>query len=437
MKQSLFSFAQKILKIELINGSLNIMIASNLSNAFAFFFNIFLTRKLTHADYGIYMSLISFIGLVTIPSQSITMLLVQYTTQFFSKKQTNKAARLYSISLRYLTFLSFIVFLLFLSFSKSFANFLHIQTLTFLWITGIVISLSFFSIVNNAFLQSLLKFNFMAWMGVAATLSRILVATVFLLLGFQVFGVLWGVLIGAVVQVCLSFYPLRFLFKSTYEKISLSKRDLLSYALSVSVIGFALTSFTSTDIILVKHYFNPTDAGLYSILSLIGRVIFYLTAPISTVLFPLIIKKFHQGSDFLKTFYLALSLVLLPSMLITGFYFLFPRFTLLIFLGGKSDAHLIPYVGLMGLYLSIFSLLNVTVTFSLSLKKIKIVYPLVVGAVAQIVAISLFHTNFFEVIFSSLLITSILLISFLLYYGKNYGSGKVQKTQVLLNNSTL
>jgi O-antigen/teichoic acid export membrane protein len=428
MRKKALDLGKRFFKTELVSGSFYIMVAGTAGSFLAFLFNIFLTRKLSYADYGIFTALISFLGLVTIPSQAISTSIIQYATQYFSRKEIKKAAFLYVSSLRYMSFFSIAIFFVFVFSSGILANFLHITTISYLWLIALLVAFGYFGVVNNAFLQSILKFKFLAVLGFFTNFLKIVIGIGLIMLGFSVFGALGSVIIAGLLTSLVSFYPLRFLFSSEKEKVVLSKKDVFSYALSVSIISLSLTSFTSTDIILVKHFFSPQQAGLYSGLSLIGRVIFYFTAPIATVLFPLIIKKYHEKSEFMKTFYLALILVLVPSLSITLFYTLFPKFTITLFLGGKGYLTLIPYLGLYGLYLSVFSILNITITFLLSLKKISVIFPMVAGSLLQILLINFFHTNFFQVILSSLSITSILLVSILLYYVKNYDYKKVSKT---------
>jgi len=411
------------------------MAAGTVGSFLAFLFNVFLTRKLSYADYGVFTSLISFFGLITIPAQAITTSIIQYATQYFSRNEINKATSLYHASLRTMFIISGIVFLIFILLSNMFANFFHITSLSYLWLTDLLIGLTYFGVVNNAFLQSLLKFKFLAGLAFTSNLVRLLLGLLLITLGFYLFGALSSVILATAITILVGFFPLRFLLHGVKEIALVSKRDVFQYSLSAAIISLSLTSFTSTDIILVKHFFNSYDAGLYSGLSLVGKVIFYFTAPISTVLFPLIVKKYHQKDNFLKTFYLALLLVFLPSLAITCFYTIFPQFTISFFLGGKGYLYLIPYVGWYGLYLTVFSLLNVTITFLLSLKRVSIIFPMMLGASLQIIFINLFHKNFFQVILISLIITSILLLGILLYYVKNYEKRNSHETTPSLFNN--
>src|SRR5205085_2537303 len=128
------------------------------------------------------------------------------------------------------------------------------------------------------------------------------------------------------------------------ERIKIPLREIMKYALPTSFTVLALSAFTSTDVLLVKHFFNAHDAGFYAGLSVVGKAIFYFTAPIPVVMFPLLIKRHTQGENYKNLFYLALLLVFLPSLAITGFYFLFPKLTLTIFLGGRDYLSIAPYV---------------------------------------------------------------------------------------------
>jgi O-antigen/teichoic acid export membrane protein len=215
----------------------------------------------------------------------------------------------------------------------------------------------------------------------------------------------------------IGFFPIKNIFgylKNNKEEIPL--KSIVFYAFPTIIAIFSLVSFTSTDVLLVKHFFNPQDAALYAGLSLIGKVIFYFTGMIPMVMFPLIVKRNTLGKRFDNLFYLSLLLVLIPSLLITGFYFAFPKLVISLFLGRSSYFALVPYLGLFGVYLTVFSLLNVFINFFLSLNKTKIAPLILLAAASQIIAITFFHSSLLQVIYSSLIVCSLLLIALLTYY---------------------
>src|SRR5260221_7547637 len=234
-------------------------------------------------------------------------------------------------------------------------------------------------------LQSLLKFGFYSFISFLSNITKVIFGILFVALGLKVFGVLFALILMGIIPFIVSFYPLRFLFHEKEVAVPLSKKHIAGYAILVTIATLALSSFISTDIILVKHFFSPAQAGLYAGLTLTGKAIFYLTGPIATVLFPVIIRRYHQGRDFSKTFFLALGLVGVPSLLITFFYYLFPEFTIRFFLGGRGFLHLSHLFWLYGLFLTEFTLLNICITFFFSLKQMAFIFPLLFGSLCQIV----------------------------------------------------
>jgi O-antigen/teichoic acid export membrane protein len=283
------------------------------------------------------------------------------------------------------------------------------------------VAVSYIQILNTGFLQGLMKFGFLSFAGVFSGIIKLIVGIVLVFLGFRAFSGLWAIVFMGLGSFIICFIPLKFIFsKKTSEEVYISSKEILQYALPVFITVLFMTSFTSTDVILVKHFFNPHEAGFYAGLSLIGKVIFYFTAPITAVMFPLLIRRHNIGKSFNKLFYLALLLVLIPSASITGFYFLFPKFVVNLFLGGRDYLEIAKFVGLFGVNLTIFSLLNVFVNFFLSLNKTKIALLIVIGALAQIILIYLFHADFYQIITVSILVSLTLLLVLCAYYVKTY-----------------
>jgi len=188
------------------------------------------------------------------------------------------------------------------------------------------------------------------------------------------------------------------------------------------------------DVILVKHFFEPHQAGLYGGLSLIGRVIFYFTNSIPLVMFPLVVKRKAKGENIASLFYLAMFLVTLPSVLITAFYYLLPELSINVFLG-KNYLSIIPYLGFFAVFMTIFSILNVCVNFFLSIGKTKVYIPIIATTIAQVVLIYIFHNSFFQIIGVSLAVSLLLLFYLLITFAKEYISIKIIKNYLTTSTS--
>lgn len=429
MNRKIFGLGKKFIEHELISGSMFVFLGVIVSSFFSFLLNLFLVRSFTASDYGVYASLLSLFTLASIPVQSLITVTVRFATEFFAKDKFEEAKNLYTRLLRFVFILALLIFFGFAIFSAFLKEFLHLDNTLYIIQVGLIVSLAYLSVVNIAFLQSLLKFPFISFSLIMGGVLRIIITILLVAIGLNVFGALWAIFLAFFVSFLISFVPLRFLIEKKRSKnIDFSLKNISKYALPASIAILSLNSFISTDVILVKHFFNAQDAGLYGGLSLVGKVIFYFTGPISSVMFPLLIKRHSTGQNFNSLFYLALCLVAIPSIFIVAFYYVFPLISINFFLGGHEYEKVSPYLGTYGLFTMVFSILNIFVNFFLSIRKTKIFFVVGLGALLQIFLISFFHNSFSQVINASLLSSSTILAVLFVIYIKEYGNFKKVKS---------
>lgn len=406
---------------ELISGSFYVFIGITASSFFAFLLNIYIARNLSYSDYGIFASIMSLITLLAIPSSSISAVIVRFATQFFSKNEEARAGAFYVKSFKYLLVFSLILFIFSIALLPLISSFLKIYDPGLIILAIISVVLFYMATLNMAFLQSLLKFKLLGVLYSFAGIGKLFGGVILIVLGLKVYGALLATFLFSLIDYIFSFFPLKKVISNAGKDVSIPKREFTYYAIPTSIAIFSLSSFISTDVILVKHFFSSSEAGFYGGLSLIGKVVFYFTGPIPMAMFPLIVKRHTNQENFHNLFYIALIIVLIPSVLITIFYFIFPKFTITLFLGGAGYLSVAPYLGLFGILLTIYSINNVFVNFFLSIKKTSISLIVLFFALLQIGLIYIYHDDFYQIIYVSI-ISSVLLLGFLmLYYLKLYG----------------
>ncbi len=421
MKHKIISYGRLILNNELISGSAYIFVGFFASSFLSFLLNLFLVRNFSAHEYGIYASLLSLFVLLGIPSQSLTTIIVRFATDYFAQEKLSEAKAFYLKVLLLSIIIFAILFTFFVIFSPFLKLFLHLENQWYILITGFIVSFGYISIVNFAFLQSLTRFRFISLSSALGGLIKVLFGIILVTLGLKVFGALWAIFLSILIPFVFTFFPLRFLITHKGKmNVRFPMRDVLRYALPTSISILALNSLVSTDVVLVKHFFNSYEAGLYGGLSLVGKTIFYLTGPITSVMFPLLIKRHNLGQNFNRLFYLAMLLVSFPSFCIIVFFSIFPLFSINFFLGGEEYVSVAPYLGLYGLFIGVFSLLNVFVNFFLSLKKTIVFLITAFGAVAQCVLIFYLHDSFYQVIGVSIFSSLCVLFLLLIFYVKEF-----------------
>jgi O-antigen/teichoic acid export membrane protein len=410
------NFITRFAHHELISGSFFIFIGTTISSFLAFVLNLYLVRGLSYAEYGIFSALISVILLLSIPAQSLIAIIVKYAAGFFANNEIARAGAFYVKLFKYLFIFSVLIIIVFVILTPFIANFLHINDYGAIIIAGVTVAVGYLAILNTAFLQSMLFFGKLGFLSVLSGITKLLIGVLFVYLGFGVFGALFGNLMFPLIGLIFGFIILRKVISQRADKVNIPVKEFLMYAFPAALAIVSLSSFISMDVILVKHFFTPDEAGLYGGLSLIGRVIFYFTGPVALVMFPLVVKRHSKGENYNSLLYLSLFLVLAAGLSITIFYILFPEFTISIFLGGRAYLSLVPIIGLFGVFLTIYSMNNVLISYFLSIKKTFVALIVFVFALVQIILILLYHDTFAHIIYVSMVSSVLLMISLVLYY---------------------
>lgn len=407
---------KQFFKHPLIYGSAIVVLGNLFANFFNFLFNLFMSRSLTVAEYGVLASVMSIIAFPALVGGAIVPVVVRFAGDYFATQKYPLLRGLYIKIKKLLLLIAGVFFILFLLFTPQIGQFFHIEDKNILYMTNVIIFIAVMGLLNMAFLQAKLAFLFQVLITLINAIVKLALGSVLVILGFSVSGATIAMIVSGVIGYMVSFIPIRFIFNRKISAPSIKTEELFSYGLPSTLTLIGLTSFISTDIILVKHFFDPHQAGLYAGLSLIGRIIFFVSAPIGGVMFPVIVQKHSKNENFTNTFKLALLLVFVPSILLTVFYALFPKFSILFFLKREEYLHISPLLASFALFIALYCLLSIIANFYLSIKKTKVFIPVIVGAILQIVFIYFYHQTFSQIILISTVITLLLVILLLAYY---------------------
>lgn len=414
-------YVLRIFRNPLISGSVITFLGFLSGNFFNFLFNVYMSRSLSVAEYGTFASIVSIILLYSFLAESFIPTVVHFASTYFANGEIDKSRGLFIKVTKLALGVGSFGFLIFIVFSKSISDFFNIQNENLLIFVGFTMLFAFTGAVNRAFLQAKLAFSFITYLSIFSSTFKLLIGVVLVFLGLGVYGAVWAFFLEFFIQYLIMLVPLRTFFSKKGES-KMHILTLLAYGAptTLTLLGFA--SFITADIILVKHFFSARDAGIYAGLSLLGRVIYFFSAPIITVMFPLIVQRHARNETYTHVFKTAVFFTFISSIFLTAFYSLFPELCIRILL--RRDEYLVlkPLLWYFGLYMIVYSLLSVLINFFLSVKKTKIYIPVVISAFLQVLILVFFHRSMQEVISVSLSVTSLLLLVLLLYYFMLYGS---------------
>lgn len=402
---------KKILKHQFVAGSLIMLIGSNFYNLSQFIYHFLAGRFLTKAEYGELAAVISLLGLLSIIQLSLNLTITKFIS---SEKDNEKVADFIHWIFNWSLKLSLVFAALTLLLSPLIVSFLNIEHLNIVLTLGPILVFTITLVTLRSILQGLLKFNQYVYSLLTEATFKLIATLLFFLLGWATFGAMVGFLLGVAFSFVITLIPL---FPYLKRKIKDKPKALpfIKYSQITFIQGLAMTSFNSSDILLVKHFFNSDQAGLYAAMSVLGKVVFFASIPIAAVMFPLVSKRHALNLKYKNIFImstLALLIICLPIILL---YFYFPQIpiTTLFKKDYLEGAHLLWIFGIFNGFLALTTLL---VQFYLSIGKVLPVYLFLVTSLMQIILIWFIHPSLEAVIEISILTLLLLLLPLSVYF---------------------
>ena len=412
----------------LFSGSAIMIIGSNSVSVLNYLYHLILGRLLGPEGYGELASLISLIGLLGIVPSSINLVIVKYVSSTKDNEEINNLTSWLNSKLLKVSFLFFTVILLA---SPAISSFLHINRIIYLVFISLSFLFSLQALFNRAILQGFLKFKELIFSVLAENITKLIISVFLVYLGFSVGGAMVAFLIATIVGWYITSSYLKF-SKTTHTIVPKNIKSMVQYSIPVFVQAISMTSLYSSDIILVKHFFSSFDAGIYASISTLGKIIFFGAGPISAVMFPLVSQRQSKGLNHYSIFVMSFLATLILAVVVLIIYWLAPQFAIELLYGKLYlvGANLLIWYGI---FITLFTLSVLLISYGLSVGRIKIVYFSVVAALAQILLILFFHSSLIQVITISIVVSALLLACLFIY--STYGRTNRSRDKIDFSNS--
>ena len=165
----------------------------------------------------------------------------------------------------------------------------------------------------------------------------------------------------------------------------------------------------NSDILLVKHYFEPYEAGLYASLALIGRVVYFIAWMFVMLLLPKVVQLKKEGKPTLPILLKYVGYIAFIAIVIVTSCFLFPK-EIIGLLFGSDYTSISSLLWKYALATSIFAISNIFAYYFLSLDTYMPVVLSGIFGMLQIVLIVLYHETLAQVVHVQIIAMILLLI---------------------------
>ena len=350
--------------------------------------NVLAGRWLLPVEFGIFVCVAALLQVLVYLAISIRNVVAFYTAELSAQSDSNNQVGAFvQRAWRWAWQWGLMATALVVLISPFLARLLRLPNPWPLWAASPVVLLFFVRPVTDGALQGMQIFAGFGVIQVTQAVLRLLFAAGLIWLGCQAVGAIVALPLAGTVAVALALSRLRPYFQPRGEVVA---RPVSWHYSSYTLLGLAAFGvLANLDALFVKHFFSPRMAGNYGPVVTLARVSLFLPLAIGIILLPKAVQRRAMGRNARPILLLALTGALLPGLLLTILYFLFPGWLVRIIF---TDAYANPGIvlALASLAASLYAGLNIWLNYALSLERPAFIYALVGVLVWQGVGMFLF-----------------------------------------------
>ncbi|HEY1462273.1 MAG TPA: hypothetical protein VGF44_02515 [Terriglobales bacterium] len=418
-------------RARLVNGSMIMLISSGLVGAINLLYNLVIAHTLGAASFGhataVY-TLLMLLSAVTLSFQLLCSKLIPQNDSFDAK------AGIYRLLHKRSWFWGAGVSLLLIVASGVLSGYLNLPNRNYVLLLSIGTTFYVPLGVRRGLMQGTYDFFHLAVNYVLEVVVKLIGTLLFIHLGYGVQGVVAAIVGSIILPYFLADPPVELQRTKSQPGLNLA----IGEGIQASVFFIGQVIINNLDIVLVKHFFNATEAGVYAAVSLVGRIVYMLSWSVVSSMFPISAGVRSRERDGRAVLSSTMLIVVGITSLFTFCVWLAPAHLWHAVLGaGFPLGAQNPYASLLVLYAAttgIYALAVVLMSYEIS-RKIGNVSWLQLGFSAAIIGgIYLFHNTLKNVIEVQLVAMFLLLgvvsIPFLRYWRTKKGEEQAEVSEI-------
>lgn len=371
-----------------------VMVAFGLGAAFFnYLYQLSMGWLLTPEDYGVVISLMSLLIICSVFSRTVDTTV----TRFVSREGGGlvRVGFLWHYFLRRTLLIGLATFICLAALTPVLVSFLHLDSAWYPIILFSSLVLTFAVYTNLATLRGLQRF---VPLGIGSTLwafLRVAIAVGLVYAGFKASGALVSFLLAYAVVFFVTRYFLKDVSRAGGEEVEVA--GLRSYTALSFVALFAFTVLVNADVVLARHFLSAAEAGTYSAISVMGKLVYFVPGGIAIAMFPKTASLTEGGGAHRAVLHRAMALTVLLSGAMVVAFWLFPDLVVGVLFMGKYPLA-VPHLFRYGLAMALFAIASLLMFYLLSVNRTRVAYPLAGAMAIQVVLMALFHSSIEQVV---------------------------------------
>ena len=378
-----------------------------------YLFHLILLRLLAPAVYGEFLSYLSLIYLLGIPMGTIGTVVTKFVSDYKGKGDIEYINQFFYYLLKFLSPIVLILGSLLILFSGPLAILFKAHSAAFV-VLGVSVFISLFQTVITSYITAFQKFIFQTIVGFGGVIATILLSVLFIKLGMGATGAVLGQILASIITSIILFISIR---KSVIPKINKGKSikfNLSGFTGYSFIFALGTASLVSTDILMVRAFFDSHTSGLYSALSMLGRMILFGLTPLTALVLPIAAHRHSQKTSTQSIFLKLGSVILIFGILGAGIFSLFPN-QIISLLSGSAYLGATNLLSFFAFSMAFFAYSQFIIAYLMATGRPKANIFLLIATIIQPILFYLFKNSFSDTVHANFVLHLVLFLTLLAY----------------------
>jgi O-antigen/teichoic acid export membrane protein len=400
-----------ILKSRKISPEQLFMLSVLAVNGGNYLYNLILGRLLGPEQFADAAVLITFLLVLSFVAMTFQLVTAKFSVLFENDLFRNFVSKVYKNALVF----GIILGALIIVFSNQLQAIFNTSSSSMFVIFGIGVPLYFLMSVNRGVFQGKKAFKSLSITYQGEMLSRLIITLgLIFLLNIQSSVV---IAIGILISFVFGLFPFKskhISFKKTFINPAQNKQ-IRSFFILTAFYELTQIIINNSDILLVKHYFESYEAGLYASLALIGRIVYFIAWMFVMLLLPKVVELKKEGKETAPILFKYVGYIAAIALVIVITCAIFPKLMITILFGESY----LPMASLLWKYAiatGMFAVSNIFAYYYLSLDKY---IPVIISGIfgmLQMVLVIFFHESLGQVVHMQIIAMVLLLVIQIVFF---------------------
>jgi O-antigen/teichoic acid export membrane protein len=380
----------------LLTHSLMLFMGAQFGNICNLLFQVIMARMLMNAEYGVLFAILSALMMLGMPLGALGGAVTHFTALFMAREEREKIKGMMAALMRDLLMPALLIVLGVVLFQQKLMDAFKIESAIPIYLAMVTAVVMLLGAVPAGVMAGMQAFEWVALIGNGWMALRLVLGVVLALFGLGAVGGLTANMVGTLVAAVLSFAMCRLLLARGRVRQE-RPAGIYNYMGGYMAAFMAFGVLSSADVLLVKYYFSPEQAGIFSKAAMVARMVFFLPGPVCSAMFPKVTSTGESSGATRRT--------LSKAMVVTGLIvvcmglvcMVFPSILLKILVKEAQPGQIEILRGMV-LALTPLTMVMVLLNYELAQRRFRIMIPLSLCAAGYLLGVMRWHETPLQVV---------------------------------------